>query len=107
MEPVPQAPENTPLVRYGFAAVFIAACLYDLALGMRVAGVFLLGMALYEGVLGRVPLTGVMENTTGYVKGPFAMVLVVITIFAAAFLILTPDLVLQLLASSQGLSQHH
>lgn len=107
MEPVPQAPENTPLVRYGFAAVFIAACLYDLALSIRVAGVFLLGMALYEGVLGRVPLNGVMENTTGYVKGPLAMALVVITIFAAAFLILTPDLVLQLLASSQDLPQHH
>ncbi len=35
MEPVPPAPENAPLVRYGFAAVFIAACLYNLALGHR------------------------------------------------------------------------
>lgn len=108
MDSVPPAPENAPLVRYGFAAVFIAACLYDLALGVRVAGIFLLGMALYEGVLGRVPLIGYWNyNTTGYVKGPAAMALVAGTIFVAAFLILAPELVIQLLAAAGGLPQRH
>src|SRR5215469_5774505 len=107
MEPVSPAPENAPLVRYGFAAVFIAACLYDLALGVRVAGVFLLGMALYEGVLGRVPLTGPLQKTTGYLKGPLAMALVVGTIFVAVFLILAPDLVIRFLAEATGLPVGH
>jgi hypothetical protein len=107
MEPVPPAPENAPLVRYGFAAVFIAACLYNLTLGVRVAGIFLLGMALYEGVLGRVALTGVWQQTTGYVKGPVARALVVGTIFVAAFLILAPDLVVRFLAEADGLPVHH
>ena len=102
MGPVPPAPENSPLVRYGFAAVFIAACLYNLALGVRVAGIFLLGMALYEGVLGRVALTGVWQQTTGYVKGPVAMTLVIGTIFVAAFLILEPDLIIRMLADVHG-----
>ena len=102
MEPVPPAPEASPLVRYGFAAVFIVACLYDLALGVRVAGVFLLGMALYEGMLGRVPLLWFWQ-TTGYVKGPAAWALVVGTIFIAAFFVLAPDLVIRVLAMSQGL----
>jgi hypothetical protein len=101
IEPVPPAPENSPLVRYGFAAVFIAACFYNLALGLRVAGIFLLGMALYEGLLGRVPLTGFLETTTGYVKGPVAMALVVGTIFVAVFLILAPDLVVRLLGEAK------
>ena len=105
MDPVPPAPENAPLVRFGFAAVFIAACLYNLALGVRVAGVFLLGMAVYEGLLGRVALTGIWQQTTGYVKGPLAMALMVGTIFAAAFLILAPDLVIGFLADVDGLPE--
>ena len=107
MDPVPPAPENAPLVRAGFAAVFIAACLYNLALGIRVAGIFLLGMALYEGTLGRVPLTGFWNQTTGYLKGTFAMVLVVGTIIFAAFLILAPDLVIRFLAEVRGLPVRH
>ena len=102
MEPIIPAPENAPLVRYGFAAVFIAACLYNLVLGMRVAGIFLLGMALYEGLSGRVPLTGWRNNTTGYVKGTFAMALVVGTIFVAVLLIFAPDLVIRFLAEADG-----
>jgi len=92
MEPITPAPENAPLVRYGFAAVFIAACLYNL----------LLGMALYEGLSGRVPLTGWRNNTTGYVKGTFAMALVVGTIFVAVLLIFAPDLVIRFLAEADG-----
>jgi hypothetical protein len=107
MKPVPAAPENAPLVRYGFAAIFVAACLYDLALGVRAAGTFLLGMALYEGVLGRVPLTSWLWSTTGYTKGPAAMALVVGTIFVAAFFILAPDLVIRILAEARGLPVRH
>lgn len=98
MEPIPPASENSPLVRYGFAAVFIGACLYNLTLGVRVAGIFLVGMALYEGLLGRVPLTGWRNNTTGYVKGPAATALVVGTILVGAVFILAPELVIQVLA---------
>jgi len=107
MEPVPPAPENSPLVRYGFAAVFIAACLYDLTLGVRVAGIFLVGVALYEGLLGRVPLTGWRNNTTGYVKGPVATALVVGTIFVGAFFILAPDLLIRVLAVANRLPERH
>jgi hypothetical protein len=107
MEPVPPAPENSPLVRYGFAAVFIAACLYNLTLGLRVAGIFLLGMVLYEGLLGGVALTGVWQQTTGYVKGPVAMALVVSIIFVAAFFVLAPDLIIRFLAEAEGLPVRH
>ena len=106
MEPDP-APENAPLVRYGFAALFIAAMLYKMTLGVQVAGVFLLGLALYEGLLGRVALTGIWNQTTGYVKGAFAMVLVIGTIFVAMFFILAPDLVIRLLAEARGLPVPH
>jgi hypothetical protein len=44
MDEIPESPETSALVRYGFAAVFIAACIYDLRIGVRVAGVFLLGL---------------------------------------------------------------
>jgi hypothetical protein len=107
MDSVPPAPENAPLVRYGFAVVFIAACLYDLTLGVRVAGIFLLGMAIYEGLSGRVPLISWFWKTSGYVKGPLAMVLVVGTILVASFLVLAPDLVIHFLAMTQGLPDPH
>ena len=84
METIPPARENAPPVRYSFAAVFSAACLYDLVLGTRVASFFLLSMGLYEGVSGRVPLSGPWDNTTAYAKGALVMVLVVGAIFAAA-----------------------
>ena len=107
MEPIPPAPENAPLVRYGFAAVFIAACLYNLALGIRLAGVFLLGMAVYEGLLGRVALTGVWEQTTGYMRGRGVLALVVGEIVVAALMILAPDLIIQFLAEVSGIAVHH
>jgi hypothetical protein len=107
MEPVPPAPENAPLIRYGFAAIFIAACLYDLALGVRVAGIFLLGMALYEGVLGRVPLTSWLWKTSGYMRGPAAMALVVSTIFIAVFFILAPDFVIRFADEAKGVPVRH
>lgn len=106
MEPVPPAPELSPLVRFGFMAVFVAVCLHNPALGVRVGGIFLLGVALYQGVLGRVPRM-LFYRTIGYVKGPAAMVSVVITIFVAMFFILAPDLVIRFLAEAKGLPQPH
>lgn len=47
--------DNTPAA---FATTFIAACLYNLELEVRVAGVFLAGLSIYQGLLGKVPLTG-------------------------------------------------
>ena len=100
MEPVPPAHEASPLIRYSFAAIFISACLYKLELGMRIAGLFMLGMALYEGHLGRVPLHGPFSwKTTGYLRGPAAAVVVVTAIFLSGFLIFTPKLVIALLAT--------
>ena len=97
MDDVPPAPENAPLIRYGFAAVFIAACLYDLTLGIRVAGVFLLGLALYEGLTGRVPMVRFWQ-TKSYVRGPIAMAIVISTVCIGAFFALAPGLVLRLVA---------
>ena len=58
-------------------------------------------------MLGRVALTGVLQTTTGYVKGTVAMSLVVGTIFVAAFLILAPDLIIRFLAEADGLLVRH
>ncbi len=99
-------PDESALIRYGFAAVFIAACLYDLTLGLRVAGLFLVAIALYEAVIGRVPLQWNWQ-TMGYLRGTAAMAVVASTLFIGMFLILAPDIVLRLLARSQGLPDIH
>jgi hypothetical protein len=100
MPEIPQAPETSPLVRYGFAAVFIAACLYDLKIGVRVAGVFILGQSLYEAMLGRVPLV-YFWKTTGYLKGPAATALIAGMIALSLVLIFAPDAVIRLLAMTR------
>ena len=101
MDPVPPAAEASPLVRYSFAAIFIAACLYNLELGVRIAGVFLLGMSLYEGILGRVPLMGRFSwKTKGYLKGPLATAVIVSVFFGGAFCTFAPDVVIRLLATT-------
>jgi hypothetical protein len=41
---------------------------------VRVAGVFLAGLSIYQGLLGRVPLIGVARKTTGYLTGAAATV---------------------------------
>jgi hypothetical protein len=73
---------------------------------VRVLGICLLGMALFEGVLGRVPRT-LFWKTIGYVTGPAAMVRVVISIFVAMFFILAPDVVIRFLAEAKGLPKPH
>ena len=52
---------NSAALRYAFTAAFIAACLYDLELGVP-AGVFLSGLSIYQGLLGKVPLIGVARK---------------------------------------------
>ena len=99
MEEVPEAPENSGFVRYGFAAVFVAASLYSLKLGVRIGGVFIFGLCLYEAVLGRVPLTGWTNKTTGYLRGPLATAIVVAGMLFGLFLAVAPDTAIQLLAA--------
>jgi hypothetical protein len=101
MAEVPQAPESSPLVRYGFAAVFIAACLYDLKVGVRVAGVFMLGQSIYQTILGRVPLENQWKETTGYLKGPAAIALIAGIAALSMILIFAPNTVIRLLAMTQ------
>ena len=99
MDEIPEAPEASPLVRYGFAVVFIYACIYDLHIGIRVAGFFMLGLSVYEAILGRVPLMGPFSwKATGYLKGPVATVLIAVMVVLSMFLILVPDAVIAFLA---------
>jgi hypothetical protein len=99
MDPVPPAAEASPLVRYGFAVIFTVACLHNLELGVRIAGVFLMGMALYEGFLGRVPMMGAFTwKTTSYLKGPAAIAVIAIVMMAGAFCAFTPGVVMSFLA---------
>lgn len=97
MAQVPQALETSPLVRYGFAIVFTAACLYDLKLGVRVAGVFLFAESIYQAILRRVPLTGWSRKTTGYIRGPAATALIAFGFFLSVFFIIAPDAVISLI----------
>src|SRR5690242_7741249 len=97
MDPIVPAKENSPVVRYSFLAIFIPACFYQLELGVRIAGVFLLGLALYEAVLGRVPLIGRFSWTTrGYLRGPAATALILTIVLISAVFIFAPNLVIGL-----------
>ena len=99
MDEIPEALETSPLVRYGFAVVFICACIYDLRLGIRVAGFFMLGLSVYEAILGRVPLMGPFSwKATGYLKGSAAAVLIAVMLVLSMFFILAPDAVIAFLA---------
>jgi hypothetical protein len=88
---------NSAVLRYAFAATFIAACLYDLELGVRVAGVYLAGLSIYQGLLGKVPLTGPSWKTTGYLTGAAATVVSAAVIFISMFLIFAPRWVIEVL----------
>jgi len=93
---------NSAALRYAFAATFIAACLYDLELGVRVAGVFLASLSIYQGLLGRVPLVGVAWKTTGYLTGAAATVLSAALTLVSMFLIFQPRWVIAVLANRAG-----
>jgi hypothetical protein len=96
---------NSPVLRYAFAATFIAACLYDLELGVRVAGVFLAGLSIYQGLLGRVPLIGVAWKTTGYLTGAAASVVSAAVIFISMFLIFEPRWAIEVVQAMHGETQ--
>jgi hypothetical protein len=96
---------NSPVLRYAFAATFIAACLYDLELGVRVAGVFLAGLSGYQGLLGRVPLIGIAWKTTGYLTGAAATVVSAAVVFASIFLIFEPRWVIEVVRAMHGAAQ--
>jgi hypothetical protein len=100
MDEVPPAAENSPLVRCCFAAIFVAACLYDLKLGVRLGGALMLLLSLYQALLGRVALIGLTRKTKGYVKGPIATAMVAGGIFVGVFLILAADTVVRLLTTA-------
>jgi hypothetical protein len=88
---------NSPVLRYTFAATFIAACLYDLELGVRLAGVYSAGLSVYQGLLGKVPLTGLDWKTTGYLTGAAGTVVSAAVIFISMFLIFEPRWVIEVL----------
>jgi hypothetical protein len=70
-----------------------------LHIGIRVAGFFLLGLSVYEAILGSVPLMGPFSwKATGYLKGSVATVLIAVMVFLSMFLILAPDAVIAFLA---------
>jgi hypothetical protein len=88
---------NSPVLRYAFAAVFIAACLCDLQLGLRVAGVFLIGLSTYQLFLGKVPLVGPSWKTSGYLTGKAAMVVSASSIFVGMIFCFCPAWVISVL----------
>jgi hypothetical protein len=85
---------NSPILRYAFAAVFIAACLYNLQLGVRVAGVYLIGLSAYQLLLGKVPLVDMFWKTSGYLTGKAATVLSAGCIVVGMIFCFCPDLVI-------------
>jgi hypothetical protein len=89
---------NSAALRYIFAAAFIGACLYDLELGVRVAGVYLAGLSLYQGLCGKVPLVNAAWGTTGYLTGAAATVVSAAVVILSMVLILEPRWVISVLA---------
>jgi hypothetical protein len=89
---------NSAILRYAFAAVFIAACLYDLQLGLKVAGVYLAGISLYGWYLGKIPLVDLAWNTTGYLSGAAAKCVSAVVILISMIFFLYPGWVIAALA---------
>lgn len=87
-------------VRYVFATVFVAACLYNLELGVRVAGVFLLGLSLVQGFRGKVPLIGITWKTSGYLTGMAAVAVCAVVAFVSVFFVLEPRAVIAFVAAT-------
>ena len=66
------------------------------------AGVFLAGLSIYQGLLDRVPLIGVAWKTTGYLTGAAAAVVSAADTLVSIFLIFQPRLVIEVLAHRAG-----
>jgi hypothetical protein len=101
MEPTAPSEDPPGIARYVFATVFVAACLYNLELGVRVAGVYMLGLSLYEGILGRVPLVNYAWKVNSYLTGPAAVALSAVMIFFSVFFIIDPGVVIRLVAMAR------
>lgn len=91
---------NSPILRYAFAAIFIAACLYNLQLGLKVAGVYLAGLSLHGWYLGKIPLVDAAWNTTGYLSGAAAKLVSAVVIFISLIFFFYPGWVIATLAHS-------
>jgi hypothetical protein len=89
---------NSPILRYAFAAIFIAACLYNLQLGLKVAGVYLAGLSLYGWFLGKIPLVDRAWNTRGYLTGAAAKVVSAVCILISMVFFFYPGWVIAALA---------
>ena len=88
---------NSPVLRYAFAAIFITACLCNLELGLRVAGVFLIGLSSYQLFLGKVPLVGPSWKTSGYLTGKAAIAVSASCIFVGMIFCFCPAWVISAL----------
>ena len=89
---------NSAILRYIFAAVFIAACLYNLQLGLRVAGIYIAGLSIYALFLGKMPLVDVSWNTAGYLSGAAMKAVSAICIFISLIFVFYPGWVIATLA---------
>jgi hypothetical protein len=69
---------------------------------VRVAGIFLAGLSMYQGLLGRVPLIGVTWKTTGYLTGTVATVVSAAVTLVSMFLIFERCWVIAVLAHRAG-----
>jgi hypothetical protein len=89
---------NVPILRYTFAAIFIIACLHDLQLGLKVAGVYIAGISLWGLFVGKVPVVDAFENTADYLTGASAMAASAIGIFIGMIFFFAPGWVIANLA---------
>lgn len=85
---------NSPILRYAFVAVFIPASIYDLELGVRVAGIYLVGISLYNWLSGETPVVDMFWRTDHYMTGTRSKVLNAAMILMSAPLIFAPGWVI-------------
>jgi hypothetical protein len=88
---------SAALIRYAFVAVFLPACLYELQLGVQVAGVFLAGLSLHGWFLGKVGLVDQNWNPTGYLTGASALAVSAAGVFVSIIFLFCPEWVLSAL----------
>ena len=100
----PHSDRASAALRYLFAAVFVAACLYNLELGVRVAGVFLVGLVSYQGLRGRVPLAGWFWETRGFLTGAAALAVCIPVGALGLVMIFDPTLIVAQVRQGHALS---
>ncbi len=100
----PHSDQASAALRYLFAAVFVAACLYNRELGVRVAGVFLLGLVSYQALRGRVPVVGWLWETRSFLTGAAALAVCIPVAALSLLLIFDPGLIVSELRHGRALS---